>query len=91
MSKTRVMRVPAEMHQEAVQLAALRRQQPGAMLAAAWAEYMENHRDEFANDLEQAAQLLRDGTLDQLADFASRDADARAQAAADRARAKRRS
>lgn len=89
MSRTAVIRVPSQVHQEAVQLAALRREQPGHLLAAAWNEYLENHRDEFAADLEQAAKLLRDGTLDELAEFASRNAEARAAAAAKRARSAR--
>lgn len=81
---TKVIRVPDNVHEEAVRLAALRRQQPGHLLAEAWREYMEKNRAQFAADLERAAKHLRDGTLESLADFASRNADARAQAAAQR-------
>ena len=84
---TKVMRVPDQVHEEAVQLAALRRQQPAQLLAEAWAQYMEKNREQFAADFEKAAQLLRDGTVDGLAAFASRNADARAKAMAERTRA----
>ena len=43
------------------------------------------HRDEFVADLEQAAQLLRNGTVQDVAAFASRNAHARAELAAARA------
>jgi hypothetical protein len=75
---TRALRVPEQVHNEATQIAAMRRSQPGVLIAEAWREYLANHRDEFAADLEEAAKLLRDGTLDQLATFASRNVDERA-------------
>ena len=77
-TSTRVVRVPEDTHNEATQIAALRQVQAGEMLADAWREYMENHREEFAKDLEKTAKLLRDGTLEKLAEFTSRNADARA-------------
>lgn len=88
-TSTRVLRVPEETHNEATQIAALRGSQPGQLLAEAWREYMENHRKEFAADLEQVAKLLRDGTLEQLAEFTSRNADARAAKAVERLNSKR--
>lgn len=84
MSSTKVVRVPGEVHEEAVQLAALRRQQPGQLLAEAWRDYMEKHREQFAADLEQAAKVLRDGTLQSTSAFASRNVQARAKAAVER-------
>jgi hypothetical protein len=81
---SRVLRVPAEVHNEATEIAALRRAQPGQLVAAAWREYMENHREEFAADLEKTAKLLRDGTMHELAAFTSRDASARAAKAVER-------
>lgn len=87
MTATKVIRVPGDVHEEAVQLAALRRQQPGHLLAEAWSEYVEKHRAEFAGDLERAAKHLRDGTLNDVAGFASRNAEARAHASAQRLRA----
>jgi hypothetical protein len=77
-----VVRVPDKVHNEASRLAAFRGQQPGYLIAEAWQEYLSNHRTEFAADLEEAARLLRDGTLEQLAAFTSRNVDARAAAAA---------
>ena len=86
---TRVVRVPEDTHNEATQVAALRRVQAGELLADAWREYMENHREEFARDLEKTAKLLRDGTLEKLAEFTSRNADARAAKAVERLNSKR--
>ena len=50
-TSTRVVRVPEDTHNEATQVAALRQVQAGELLADAWREYMENHREEFAKDL----------------------------------------
>jgi hypothetical protein len=77
-----VVRVPERVLLESKRIAALRGQQPGDMLAAAWREYLETHREEFAAELEESARLLRDGTLEELAAFVSRNADERADAAA---------
>ncbi|MBF6620866.1 MAG: hypothetical protein ITG02_11635 [Patulibacter sp.] len=46
------------------------RQKPSDLLAAAWSEYVERHRAEFASDLSQAAELVRSGSFDDLVDFA---------------------
>jgi hypothetical protein len=81
---SRVLRVPEQIHDEATQIAKLRHSQPGHLVAEAWREYIANHREEFAADLEKTAQLLRDGTLSQLAEFSSRNADARAAKAVER-------
>jgi hypothetical protein len=81
---TRVLRVPTEVHNEATEIAALRRVQPGQLVAEAWREYMEKHRKQFAADLEKTAKLLRDGTMDDLAAFASRNASDRAALAVER-------
>ncbi|MDA0182910.1 hypothetical protein OJ997_21540 [Solirubrobacter phytolaccae] len=62
-------RVPAEVHQQVSRLAKLCGNQPAELLAAAWSEYLERHRDDFASDLEKAAALVRDGSLDELVDF----------------------
>lgn len=80
-TQTTVARIPEHVHLEAKRLAAIRGQQPGEVLTAAWNEYLENHRDEFAADLEQAAAVMRDGTVHDLADFLGRDRSARAEAA----------
>jgi hypothetical protein len=78
------MRVPTAVQQEAVQIAKLRNQQPADLLAEAWREYITNHREEFAADLEHAAQIMRNGTAEELANFASRNVKTRAAAAAAR-------
>jgi prephenate dehydrogenase len=83
---TSVVRVPTRVHEEAARVAALRGQLPGNLIAEAWQEYIEKHREEFASDLEEAARLMRDGTAEQLAAFTSRFAPDRASAAAKRAR-----
>lgn len=86
---TRVVRVPEDTHNEATQVAALRQVQAGELLADAWREYMETHREEFAKDLEKTAKLLRDGTLKKLTEFTSRNAEARAAKAVERLNSKR--
>ena len=84
MSATKVMRVPEKVNIEAAKLAALQGRAPAELVAEAWTEYIENHRDAFARDLEEAARLMRDGTLDGLVTFASRsNADRAADAAAE--------
>lgn len=81
---SRVVRVPEQVHNEATEIAALRRVQPGELIAQAWAEYIKNHREEFAADLEKTAKLLRDGTMDDLAAHVSRNAGDRAEKAVER-------
>lgn len=76
-----VVRIPEGVHDEAKRVAGMRGESVGDVIAAAWAEYIENHREQFARDLEEAAKLLRDGTSEDLAAFASRDVKARARAA----------
>lgn len=82
-----VVRVPKDVHAETKRIAALRGVQPGDVIAAAWREYLERHRAELAAELEEAARILRDGTLDDLAAFTSRNVGARAEAAAEAAAA----
>jgi hypothetical protein len=67
---TSVVRVPTDVHLEAKRFAALCGDQPGELLAHAWREYVVNHREEFADDLERAAKLMRDASLDELVRFA---------------------
>src|SRR4051812_39912553 len=69
-STTTPMRVPTEVHQQVSRLAKLCGDAPAELLAAAWREYVERHRDDFASDLEKAASLVRNGTLDELVEFA---------------------
>lgn len=70
MSATTTVRVPVALQREVSRVSDLVRETPGELLAAAWAEYVERHRDEIAADLERAADLVRNGTLEDLVDFA---------------------
>lgn len=67
---TNVVRIPADVHLESKRIAALTGEQQGDLLAHAWREYVVNHREHFADDLERAAKLMRDSTLDELVAFA---------------------
>lgn len=85
---SRVLRVPEQVHNEATEIAALRRAQPGELVAQAWREYIEKHREEFAADLEKTAKLLRNGTMQDIAAHTSRNAGDRAAKAVERLNAK---
>jgi hypothetical protein len=76
------MRVPENVPQEAATLAALQGRLPAELVGEAWAEYVENHKQSFARDLEEAARLMRDGSVEDVVKFASRSNPARAAAAA---------
>lgn len=89
MTTSSVVRIPDDIHREAKQVAALRGQQAGEVLALAWRRYMVDNREQFAADLEEAARLLRDGSLQDLEQFTSRNARTRAEAAAARGRSVR--
>ena len=80
-SRTAVMRVPEAVHLEAKHVAQLRGQQPGDVVAEAWRRYMDENREQFASDMEEAARLLRNGCVEDLAAFTSRNSRARAEAA----------
>ena len=67
---TTVLRLPTEIHEQTTRIAALCGENPGALLAQAWQEYLVNHREDFANDLEQAASLMRTAAIDELVAFA---------------------
>jgi len=81
---TQPVRVPDAVYESAKHLAALRGESSGDLLAKAWAEFLENHREEFARDLEHVAKLLRDGTTSDLSMFVKRNNATRARAAAAR-------
>jgi hypothetical protein len=67
---TTPIRIPSDIHEQTMRIAALCGEQPGALLAQAWREYLVNHRQEFAADLEEAAHLMRSGAVDELVAFA---------------------
>lgn len=86
MSDTTTIRVSTEIQGEISRIAALRGVSSGELLAEAWREFLDTHRSELAENLEQAAKILRGGTTQDLADFLSRDAPERAKRAAEAAR-----
>ncbi len=69
MSSTTVIRIPTDVHDQASRVAALCGEQPGALLARAWREYLVAHREDLAGDLEQAAVLMRSAPIEELVDF----------------------
>ena len=66
---TTVIRIPNEVHDQATRVAALCGEQPGALLARAWNEFIVNHREHFAADLEEAARLMRSAPVEELVAF----------------------
>ena len=70
-----VTRIPSEVAAQAKVVANLRNSTPAEVIAAAWAEYLENHREEIAKGAEQVAQMVRDDDLEALVAFANRDAE----------------
>jgi hypothetical protein len=66
---TSVVRIPTDIHLETKRIAALCGEQQGDLLAHAWREYVVNHREQFADDLDRAAKLMRDASLDDLIGF----------------------
>lgn len=70
MTATTTVRVPVALQREVTRLSEIVQETPGELLAAAWAEYVERHRDDIAADLQRAADLVRNGTLEDLVDFA---------------------
>jgi predicted transcriptional regulator len=86
MADTTTIRVSTEIQSEISRIAALRGVSSGELLGEAWREFLATHRSDLAEDLEQAAQILRGGTTQDLADFLSRDVPERAKRAAEAAR-----
>lgn len=79
-------RIPREIDAPVKAIAAMQGRVAGEVLADAWREYFENHRDEFAREFEQAAELVRAGDTDAMASMMNRFNDQRAAAAAEQAR-----
>lgn len=83
---TTTIRVNEDIQTEVARIAAMRGISSGDLLGQAWREFLDTHKDQLAEDLEQVAGILRDGTTQDLANFLSRDVDRRAQEAAAKAR-----
>ena len=77
-----VVRLPEGLVESAKSYAALQGRPVSDVLTEAWERYLEANRDQLAEDLEKAAELLRAGDTAALADFASRNSRARAEALA---------
>ncbi len=67
--KTSTMRVTETVRDEVTRMSQLCGDQPAVLLERAWNEYLINHREQFAADLEAAAQLVRNGSTDDLVAF----------------------
>lgn len=85
---TTTARVSERTSLESKRIAALRGQSQSDVLDEAWSDFLKNNRDQFAEDLERAAKIVRDGTTAELAEFINRDAESEAAAAAARMRSK---
>lgn len=77
-------RIPADVVVEARAYAAAHGISVGEAIAIAWRSYFADNRDEVANRMEQAAELLRSGDTEALAAHLNQGVEARAIAAAER-------
>jgi predicted transcriptional regulator len=75
-------RVPDELLEDVRRIGALQGRGPGEMLAQAWQDFVERHREEIAADFEQAAAHIRAGDTTALAAHVGRNRRSRAEAAA---------
>jgi len=73
-----VVRLPEDVYESARRIAALQGRQASELIGEAWGQYLEVHREQFAADFEQAAQLLRQGDTKGMTELAGRSVDARA-------------
>jgi hypothetical protein len=62
-------KVTSEVNAQVAQVAALRGQTKSQTLIDAWELYYETKRHEFADELEHAAKVLRDGTREDAVQF----------------------
>lgn len=80
-------RVPDELLEDVRRIAALQGRAPGEMLARAWHDFIDRHREEIAHDFERAAELIRSGDTPALAEHVGRNRRTRAERAAQAAEA----
>lgn len=78
---TVVVRISEQAHESAKRIAALQGRSLTELLDDAWYDYLEKHREDFAEKFEEAAKLLREGDTEGLKALASESAEARAAAA----------
>jgi hypothetical protein len=86
MTSTTAVRVPDEVLDEVKRIAALTGDTPGNMLAQAWTEFIERHRDELSVQFTEVARMLREGDKNGLASLSKQTRAVRASAAAARVR-----
>jgi hypothetical protein len=79
-------RIPQDIDAPVKAIAAMQGRVAGEVLADAWREYFENHREEFAAEFERAAEVVRAGDTDAMAALMNRFNDERAVDAAEQAR-----
>ena len=75
-------RVPDELLEDVRRIAALQGRAPGEILARAWQDFIDRHREEIARDFERAAELIRSGDTPALSEHVGRNRRVRAEAAA---------
>lgn len=85
--KTAPIRVPEDVKDQATRIAALRGVPTAELIAVAWTQFLESHREQFARDLEVAGEIMRDGTRDDLVEFLTMGIGDEAARAAERANA----
>jgi len=81
-----VVRVPDEVLAHVQRIAAMQGTVPGEILARAWDEFFENHREEFAAEFAAAAKAVRDNDTAAMASLMKRGNRERAVRAAAQAR-----
>jgi predicted transcriptional regulator len=82
MTMSTTVRIPDELLEDVRRIGALQGRAPGEMLAQAWQDFVERHREEIAADFEQAAAHIRAGDTAALASHVGRNRRSRAEAAA---------
>ena len=82
---TMVVRIDEAVLADVKAAAAMRGKTPGDMLAAAWSEFVERHREAISADFDHVAEMFRTSDREGLLEFARQTRSARAEAAATRA------
>jgi hypothetical protein len=83
---TTAVRVQDDLLEEVKRIAAMRGETAGDLLAKAWEEFLERHREEFSQQFNEVARMLREGDKEGLASLSKRSRVVRAAAAAELAR-----
>lgn len=80
MASTVPVRVPADTYAYVKAVGGMTQRSPGTLLAEAWQEYIERHREEFERDFAMIGQLIREGNTEGLVAFMEQGAEAEAAA-----------